>query len=266
MNRTFILRPLQPISDLSDAMASMLLGRLDDFKRKVYSDALWIGASAPRSGFEVRGWPVEGEIEQFPYPPESLDLIVVNGCLNRVNDLPGVLVQMRRALRPDGLFLCAFTGGETLYELRNSLARVETSLRGGAAARVHPMVDLPTLAGLMQRAGYALPVVDTMLKKIYYKQFNTLLKDIKASGEGLALQSRSRGYVGRGFWPAVEADYRAHYSAPDGLLEASIEILFACGWGPAATQQKPLKPGTAQHRLAEALGTTEGSLPDKSCP
>ncbi|MBU6235307.1 MAG: methyltransferase domain-containing protein [Alphaproteobacteria bacterium] len=253
------------LSLLDDHCAAALRDRLLDMARRDFTEALWVGAGAPE-GMALRDWPVEGDIEHFAYPPASLDLIVVNGTLNRVNDLPGVLVQMRRALKPDGLFLAAMLGGESMFELRDSLTRTEAAMFGGAAARVHPMVDLPTMAGLMQRAGYALPVVDSELKTIFYRQLKTLLHDIRASGEGLALAARSKKYLGKGFWEAVEADYKAAHSAPDGLLEASIEVLFATGWAPAESQQKPLKPGSAEKRLADALGTVETPLPDRSRP
>jgi SAM-dependent methyltransferase len=192
--------------------------------------------------------------------------VIINGTLHTINDLPGVLVQIRRALKPDGLLLCALIGGETLHELRDALTEVEVAMFGGAAPRVHPMIDLPTISALMQRAGFALPVVDTDLRVIFYKKLRTLLKDIKASGEGLALAQRSRKYMGRDFWDGVEAYYKARHAEADGLLRASIEVLYAIGWAPADSQQKPLKPGQAKNRLADALGTIEGALPDKPKP
>src|SRR5262249_27503250 len=146
-----------------------------------------------------------GEIEHFPFEANTLDLIVVNGTLHTVNDLPGVLIQMRRALKPDGLFLCALLGGESLYELRDSQMRVE-SAKAGATSRVHPMIDLQNFAALMQRAGFALPVVDAVRQNILYQNVRTLLRDIKEAGEGLALAQRPP-YPGKNFWADIEADY-----------------------------------------------------------
>lgn len=254
---------------LDDFCATALLERLADIKRPSFERALWVGGGDAQAlcalktigHLDVRHVGVEGETEHFPHEAASLDLVVFNGTLHRVNDLPGVLVQIRRALKPDGLFLCALTGGETLHELRDCLTRAEMALHNGGAARIHPMIDLPTLAGLMQRAGFALPVTDTEIKTIFYKKMNSLLKDIKASGEGNILTQKSKRYVGRAFWPSVEAAYKTHHADPDGLLRASVEILYAIGWGPADTQPQPLKPGQAKNRLADALGATEGSLP-----
>lgn len=249
-------------------MYGALLDRLRDIKRLDFERALLIGADDTGSLQAIKNvtsveWREEcavGETEHFPYAPQSLDLIICCGDLHRVNDLPGTLVQMRRALKPDGLLLAALVGGETLHELRDTLIRVETRQRGGAAPRIHPMVDLLTMSGLMQRAGFALPVADVEIKVIYYKEIRRLLKDIKASGESLILHARSRDFLGRGFWQAVEDDYKNHHAEPDGLLRASIEVIYAIGWGPADTQQRPLKPGSAQTRLAEALGTTETKI------
>lgn len=258
---------------LADASAAALLDRLRDIKRRDFDHALWVGAGNMDAlaaiktigTIDIRETPVEDPIEHFPFDAESLDLIIVNGTLNVVNDLPGVLIQMRRALKPDGLFLCAIAGGETLMELRDATMRVE-SRTGKTSPRVHPMIDLQTFAGLMQRAGFTLPVADAEIKIVHYRALKTLLRDIKRMGEGLSLSARSRAYVGKHFWNDVEADYKATHADADGLLRASIEIIYAIGWGPAATQQQPLKPGAAQHRLADALGGTEISLPDRATP
>lgn len=251
-----------------------LFQRLLDIRRDSFARALWVGpGDADRlraiktiGTLDVRAECVEGEIEIFPYDPGTLDLVVINGGLHSVNDLPGVLLQIRRALKPDGLFLCALPGGETLYELRACLTQAETQLYGGAAPRVHPMIDLPTMAALMQRAGFALPVVDSDRRVIYYRALRTLLRDLKHSGEGLALNARARRYPGRAFWPEAEAVYQSLHAAKDGLLRASFETIFAIGWGPADTQQKPLQPGSARNRLADALGTTEGLLQSRDEP
>lgn len=266
-------RPARIIRDaaFADATAAALIERVRDVARPGFEKALWVGggnidalqAIKQIGSLDIRSFPVEGAIEQFPFGPESLDLIIVNGTLNVVNDLPGVLIQMRRALKPDGLFLCALPGGETLFELRDVLMR--TPSRGGIAARIHPMVDLQTFAGLMQRAGFALPVVDCELKMIHYRALRTLLRDIKNAGEGLSLAERTKNFAGKDFWQRVEDTYRSTHGE-DGLLRASFEVIYAIGWGPSDAQQKPLRPGSAQNRLADALGGSEISLPDPARP
>lgn len=256
-----------------------LLDRLADIKRIDFDAALWIGRpnagvcaiknigkltvmdSAMRPGVDI-----QGDEEWLPFGSNSLDLVVANATLQTVNDLPGALIQIRRALKPDGVFIAALPGGETLHQLRASIMRVETALRGGATPRVHPMIDSPTMAGLMQRAGFTLPVVDSDIKTIFYRKLRTLLKDIKASGEGMALAGNTRPYAGKSFWGTVEDDYRRHYPDAENLLEATAEIIYAIGWGPAESQPQPLRPGSAKNRMADALGTIETSLPDRTRP
>jgi len=260
----------KPIADPSfvQRMALAVFDRLRDVKRDAFDDVLWVGGGEADhvktlktvSRLEQRAYPVEGEIDRFPYPDHSFDLIAVIGTLHTVNDLPGALVQMRRALKPDGLFMAVVTGGETLFELRDSQMRVEAATKGGAAARVHPMIDLQTMAALMQRAGFALPVVDAERKEVFYQKLPIMLRDIKNAGEGMKLQN-TPPYAGKKFWDAVAADYAQHHVDSEGLLKMTIEIIHAIGWGPSDTQQKPLKPGSAQNRLSDALGTTESKLP-----
>lgn len=272
--RIFAPHPLPHIAPEHEGFALMakgLIDRLADVKRTHFERALWVSPClAPDLGKQIDALThadllTVGDIDYFPHQPESYDLIIVNGLLDSVNDLPGALVQIRKALKPDGLFLCAFSGGETLRELRDVLAVAETEIRGGAAPRVHPMVDLITWAALLQRAGFALPVADSEIEVVNYRKLGTLLRDLKSSG-GLRLTSRDSRYVGRHFWAQVEDMYRSRFGDTSlgdsgGLLPASFEILYGIGWGPADTQQKPLRPGSAQNRLADALGTTETPLP-----
>ncbi|HEY8963417.1 MAG TPA: methyltransferase domain-containing protein, partial [Alphaproteobacteria bacterium] len=153
-------------------MASDLMDRLRDIKRKDFQNAAWISpipypeelpSLINSDGLTVPVQMLTSDIEKFTFDENTMDLIIICGRLDTVNDLPGVLVQIRRALKPDGLFMCALPGGETLHELRDSLSRVELQRRGGVAPRVHPMIDLQTWAGLLQRAGFALPVADSMI-------------------------------------------------------------------------------------------------------
>lgn len=249
-----------------------LVDRLSDIKIPRFDKALWIGGGDPAALTRTKdigqlavmgsghrpaavsgAHAIEGHEATLPFGAATLDLVVCNGTLQSVDDLPGALIQIRRALKPDGLFLCALAGGRTLSELRESLLRAETTLTGGAAARIHPMIDLQTFSALLQRAGFALPVADASVETFFYRKLRTLLRDIKASGEGYALAAPRRP-ANRGLWQAVEADYKNHHAAPDGLLKASFEVLYGIGWGPADSQPKPLKPGSAKHSLAEALG------------
>ena len=250
-------------------MAKILIDRLHDTKRADFDDAAWISplpcpaALASIKHIQRLNIPdhlVSGDFDQFALGPNSADLILVCGGLDTVNDLPGALIQIRRALKPDGLFLCALPGGETLHELRDSITRVEMDRRAGLSPRIHPMIDLQTWAALMQRAGFALPVADSEIVPVSYRSLQTLLRDLKAEG-GLRLSQKDETFVGKDFWRDVECDYFNHHRAKDGHLDASFEILYGIGWGPSATQQQPLRPGSAEKRLADALGTTESKLP-----
>lgn len=253
---------------LYDRLADRLIDRLHDVTRKNFPDALWVGGQPPLAlrqtkdiqNLGITPFPTQGDNDLFPFDPLSLDLIVICGTLDTVNDLPGALVQMRRALKPDGLFICALPGGETLHELRDSIGRVELKRRGGASPRIHPMIDLQNWAALLQRAGFALPVADAEIMPVSYTSLQTLLRDLKDAG-GLRLIQKDKSFVGKDFWRDVEFDYHNRHATKDGHLDASIEILYGIGWGPSATQQQPLRPGSAENRLADALGAQEKPLP-----
>ncbi len=204
---------------------------------------------------------VTGMEERFPFPENSLDLIVSNLTLHTINDLPGALIQMRRALKPDGLFLASMFGGETLYELREVMNRTELNLRGGNSPRILPFADKQQMGALMQRAGFALPVVDSDIFTASYGSLTKLLHDLRGMGESNIIIARDKRYVGRDFFPAVERAYQERHTQTDGRLPASFEIIYLTGWAPHAAQQKPLKPGSAKNRLADALGTDEIEVP-----
>jgi SAM-dependent methyltransferase len=199
------------------------------------------------------------ENETFDAPPESFDLILSLLGLHTVNDLPGVLIQARRALKPDGLFLAALFGGETLSELRQSLAAAEIEISGGVSPRVAPFADVRVLGGLLQRAGFALPVADVERTVVRYSDFSSLVRDLRAMGETNALAERSRKPISRALLAAAAAHYAANFSDPDGRLRATFDIVYLTGWAPHESQQKPLVPGSAKSRLADALGTDERS-------
>ena len=200
---------------------------------------------------------IAADEEYIPLKDQSIDLVVASLCLQWVNDLPGTLVQIRRALRPDGLFLAALPGGETLSELRQALMVAETELSGGAGPRVLPFVDVRDVGGLLQRAGFALPVTDQDTLVARYDDLWALMRDLRAMGATNILADRDRRPVARAVFDRAAAIYRERFSDPDGRIRATFQIVSASGWAPHESQQKPLKPGSAKTRLAEALGTDE---------
>jgi SAM-dependent methyltransferase len=191
--------------------------------------------------------------ERLPLAPESLDLVASSLALHWVNDLVGALVQIRRALKPDGLFLGALLGGATLTELRQSLTEAETRARGGAGPRVSPFVDAHDGAALLQRAGFALPVVDTDKVTVRYDHPLKLLADLRAMGETAALFDRPGAPLTRRIVEDMAAIYTERFGTPDGKIVATFEIVTLTGWAPHPEQQKPLARGSAKMRLADAL-------------
>lgn len=195
--------------------------------------------------------------ELLPFGEGTLDLVISNLSLHWVNDLPGALLQIRRALRPDGLFLAAMLGAGTLAELRSALVEAETELIGGASPRLSPFADLRDAAGLLQRAGFALPVADSETVTVTYENAFRLFADLRGMGETNAGLNRNPATPPRGFWPAVAARYAERFAEPDGRIPASFEVLFLAGWAPHESQPKPRPRGSATRSLAEALGTVE---------
>lgn len=203
--------------------------------------------------------------EWLPFADQSLDLILNTLGLHSTNDLPGTLVQIKRALKPDGLFLAALFGGESLMELRQSLMATEIEMRGGASPRVFPFADKPQMGALMQRAGFALPVIDSEIITVTYDTMFGLMKDLRFMGEGNAIQARDKKYPGKEFFFRAAEHYARNYSeAPigseRGRIRASFEIIYLIGWSPHASQQQPLAPGSAKARLADALGSIESKI------
>ncbi|HEY5337893.1 MAG TPA: methyltransferase domain-containing protein, partial [Rhizomicrobium sp.] len=202
--------------------------------------------------------------ENLHLAPESFDLAVSVLSLHAVNDLPGALIQIRRALKPDGLFVAALFGGETLHELRASFAAGEEEIAGGASPRVSPFADVRDLGGLLQRAGFNLPVADVERTVVRYGKFRTLVSDLRDAGETNALVQRAKKPLRRDVLAASLAHYAAHHAEPDGRLRATFDIVYLTGWAPHDSQQKPLQPGSAKTRLAEALGTKELDAGDRA--
>jgi SAM-dependent methyltransferase len=215
---------------------------------------------AARSG----GLTVVADEERLPFAPESLDLVVSSLALHWVNDLVGALIQIRRALRPDGLFLGALLGGASLFELRGCLLEAEARLRGGAGPRVSPFVDAADGGALLQRAGFALPVVDTDTVTVRYAHPLKLLADLRAMGETSALIERPRAPLTRGVLQLACDLYAERHALADGRVEATFEIVTLTGWAPHPDQQKPLRPGSAKMRLADALHTRERGAGEKA--
>jgi SAM-dependent methyltransferase len=199
--------------------------------------------------------------EVLPFASESFDLIASALSLQWANDLPGVLVQIRRALAPDGLFLAALVGGQSLTELRTALTSAEAELTGGASPRVAPFADIRDLGQLLQRAGFALPVTDIDPIVVRYASMFALMQDLRAMGATNALSERSRVPLGRAVLMRAAEIYAERFADVDGRVRATFEVVWLSGWAPHESQQKPLAPGSARMRLAEVLNASEGRLP-----
>jgi SAM-dependent methyltransferase len=202
--------------------------------------------------------------EALPFAEASLDLIVSALSLQFVNDLPGALIQIRRALKPDGLLLAALAGGATLTELREAFAQAESEIEGGLSPRVAPFADLRDMGALLQRAGFALPVVDADKVIVRYRSVFDLMHDLRRMGAANILRERSRKPLRRATLARVAEIYAQRFSDADGRLRATFEIVWLLGWAPHDSQQKPLKPGSATQRLADALGAEEISAGEKA--
>ncbi|KQO90974.1 MAG: methyltransferase domain-containing protein [Methylobacteriaceae bacterium] len=213
------------------------------------------------------GGSVVGDPEALPFGGHAgFDLAVSALALQHVNDLPGALLQVRRALKPDGLFLAGLLGGATLTELRQAFLQAESETEGGASPRVAPFAELRDLGGLLQRAGFALPVVDADTITVRYGDPFSLMRDLRAMGLTNALHDRRRAPLRRATLMRAAAIYGERFSDPDGRLRATFEILWLSGWAPHESQQKPLRPGSAKARLADALGAAEHRFPIREEP
>ena len=210
------------------------------------------------------GAEIVGDEECLPFRAESLDLVVSALAFQFSADLPGAFAQIRRALKPDGLFLAALIGGDTLTELRASFAAAEAELSGGASPRVAPFAELRTVGGLLQRAGFALPVIDQDRVTVRYADALALMHDLRAMGAGNALAERSRSPLRRSILARTVETYGERFADGDGRIRATFDIILVSGWAPHESQQKPLRPGSAKARLADALGTVERSAGEKA--
>ncbi len=232
------------------ARAAMATGKVGSLTR-VESD---IDYAAPGESF------LEAPLEDVPLAPQSANLVIAPLSLHLTNDTPGVFIQIRRALKPDGLFLAAIPGAGTLQELREVLLATEIEMTGGASPRVIPFADVRDVGGLLQRGGFALPVIDAENYTVRYDSIFPLMRDLRAMGMANPLAARSRKPLTRAFFLRAAEIYAERYSDPDGRIRATFSIIYVSGWAPHESQQQPLKPGTAKARLADALKVEEQKL------
>ncbi len=221
----------------------------------------------------VTGWPapwraafpdavVAPDDDTLALVPDAHDLVIHALSMHWANDPVGQLIQSRRALRPDGLFLGIMPGGTTLHQLRASLAQAEAEVSGGLSPRVAPTGEVRDLGGLLQRAGMTLPVVDSVPLNASYADMTALMHDLRAMGEGNAMDARPRHFARRAVFARAAQIYAENFAGPDGRIMATYDLIFLTGWSPDASQPQPLRPGSATTRLADALNTDETKLPD----
>jgi SAM-dependent methyltransferase len=251
---------LGPASFLLDRVAEDLEERLHAVLREFADVAdIWTPGESLRKPLRDRFRSItrvalpESDQETLPLPPESLDLVVSGLAFQFVNDLPGVLTQIRRALRPDGLLLAAMTGGDTLTELRQSFAAAEAECEGGVSPRVAPFADLRDVGALLQRAGFALPVTDVDRIVVRYDSALALMADLRRMAATNILCERRRTPTRRATLLRMAQIYGERFADPDGRIRATFDVIWLSGWAPHESQQKPLQPGSAKASLAEAV-------------
>lgn len=244
---------------LQEHAADELQERLNEVNRTFTSVAIVTGFP----DFWAERYPeatIVADDDTLDLKPQAHDLILHTMCLHWANDPVGQLVQARHALKPDGLLLCTFLGGQTLHELRASLAEAEAAVAGGLSPRIAPMGEIRDLGGLLQRAGLALPVADSASLTASYANAFHLMHDLRKMGENNAISQRIRHMTRRNVLTEAAAIYAENFCNADNRVNATFEFITLTGWAPADTQPQPLRPGSAATRLAEALGTTETPL------
>lgn len=230
-----------------------------DALRPAFADR--VVRTAPVNGLAGAGEAVVCNEEALPFATGSFDLVTSLLVLHGLNDLPGALVQIRRVLKPDGLFIAALLGGATLTELRQAFMAAEAELEGGASPRVAPFADVRDMGGLLQRADFALPVADVDTLSVRYTEPFALMRDLRAMGLTNSLVARRRTPLRRATLLRVAEIYLERFAGPNGRVTATFDLVWLSGWAPHAGQQRPLRPGSAKTRLADALGTTETRVP-----
>lgn len=276
-------------------IASRLAERLDDIKRdfpRVLDLGAHDGAMAGRMGAKAGGellvqtdlspammararataaghataLQLVADEEALPFAPASFDLALSNLSLHWVNDLPGALLQLRQTLKPDGLLLAAMLGGETLFELRQCLMEAELAHENGLSPRISPFAEVRDMGNLLSRAGFALPVADCDTLTVTYANALALMRDLRGMGENNAISERRKSLSRRSTLLEAAALYDRKFARADGRISATFQVIYLSGWAPHPSQPKPLKPGSAAHRLAEALGSEEKPAGDKTIP
>jgi len=259
-------------ADLAERLGAVLrrfdlavdLGTPTDAVREALADNASIGMLIAAAPLARAAPAIVADEEALPLRETSLDLIVSTLALQFVNDLPGTLIQIRRALKPDGLLLAAMLGGDTLTELRQSFAAAEAEVEGGASPHVAPFADVRDMGALLQRAGFALPVTDVERLTVRYSSPFILLGELRRMGATNALAERRRTPLRRATLARMAEIYAQRFADPDGRIRATFEIIWLSGWAPHQGQQQPLRPGSARARLADALGTLEIKTGDKA--
>jgi SAM-dependent methyltransferase len=248
----------EPVTFLLDRIAEDMADRLQAVKRDFSLVAdVWTPGEALLAPLRERFGSVRrveaDATEAIPLEPESLDLAVSALAFQFVNDLPGVLAQIRRALRPDGLLLAAMIGGDTLTELRQSFAEAEAECEGGVSPRVAPFVDLRDVGSLLQRAGFALPVTDVDSLVVRYDNVFALMQDLRRMGATNVMIERRRAPTRPATMMRMAQIYAQRFADPDGRIRATFDIIWLSGWAPHESQQKPLRPGSARASLEAAV-------------
>jgi SAM-dependent methyltransferase len=259
-------------ADLAERLGAVLrqfgvavdLGTPTDAVRDALADNAAIGMLVAASALARRAPAIVADEEALPLRDGSLDLVVSALALQFVNDLPGALVQICRSLKPDGLFLAALLGGDTLSELRQSFAAAESEVEGGVSPRVAPFADVREMGALLQRAGFALPVTDVERLIVRYSSPFIMMSELRRMGATNALAERRRTPLRRATLARMAEVYAQRFADPDGKIRATFEVIWLSGWAPHESQQKPLRPGSAQVRLADALGTREIGTGEKA--
>ncbi|HMO06794.1 MAG TPA: SAM-dependent methyltransferase [Paracoccaceae bacterium] len=246
---------------LHDDLRAEIKERLGEVNRSFTAPAVVTGHPGLWSDL-LPGAKVVADDPVLALEPGAHDLVIHVLCLHWADDPVGQVIQCARALRPDGLFIAALFGGRTLHELRAALAQAEAEATGGLSPRVLPMGDIRELGALLGRAGLALPVADGITRRVLYRDPWHLMTDLRAMGEGNALAGRLRHPTRRAVLAGAAARYAGALAGPDGRIPATFETIVLTGWRPHYSQQKPLRPGSATARLADALGTSERPLPD----
>ncbi len=256
----FLLR--RAAEDLADRLSTVLrpFPRVADIATPGDHFRATVQGLRPASRITSAGF-LESPHEVLDSTLEPIDLAVSGLALQHANDLPGALIQIRRALAPDGLFLGCMLGGATLTELRQALTEAEAEVAGGVSPRVFPFADVRDMGGLLQRAGFALPVADSETVTVRYADMFRLIADLRAMGGTNVLAARSRRFTRRAVLLRAADIYGRRFADPDGRIRATFEVIWLSGWAPHESQQKPLKPGSAKQRLADALKVPEAKLP-----